>query len=211
MVTSKLRWIGAVFAFALAPLVCIPELSAQDSDGSAGAALGGAILGTYSGSVLGLLGGFGPCNRTLSGVRCTRVAAVLGGSVGLASGLLMGTGDSESLNRHFRSAGYGAAIGGIVGYGLSLGVRQYGWSDVVTFLAVGGGIGASPEGAGVGFGAGALAGVLSWVAIPKFKLGDAVAISLVGLAAGGLAGWVVGAQRAGSGGQPLIIPLQVRF
>jgi hypothetical protein len=110
-----------------------------------------------------------------------------------------------------RGAGYGAAVGGIVGYGLSLGVRQYGWADVGTFAVVGGGIGASPVGAGIGFGAGALVGVLSWMAIPRFKLGDAVAISLVGLAAGGLAGWVMGMENNGPDREPLIIPLQIRF
>ena len=75
---------------------------------------------------------------------------------------------------------------------------------------VGAGIGASPVGAGVGFAAGAVAGTLAWLAIPEFKIGDAAAVSLVGLAAGGLAGWV-----AGTGGDgkdpPLLLPLQIRF
>ena len=207
----KRVWIGVALAVALAFWIRVPHLSAQDNDGSTAAAVGGAVLGTYSGAVLGLLGGFGPCNRTLSGVRCTRIAAALGGAVGLASGIRVGSGDSDALMSRFRGAGYGAAVGGIVGYGLSLGVRQYGWSDVGAFLAVGAGIGASPAGAGLGFGAGAVVGVLSWMAIPRFKIGDAVAISMVGLAAGGLVGWVTGTDNEGSGRGPIIIPLQIRF
>lgn len=186
-------------------------LSAQSDEGSAGAALGGAILGAYSGSVLGLLGGFGPCNRSLSGARCTRVAAAFGGAVGLASGIRMGLEDPRALDGRFRGAGYGAVAGGLVGYGLSRGVRQYGWFDVGTFLAVGASIGASPAGAGLGFGAGAVVGVLSWMVVPRFKIGDVVGLSLVGLAAGGLASWVTGTDTSNGRGPALLLPLQIRF
>ena len=204
-------WVGAALAAALALMIRSPDLSAQDGDGSMGAAIGGAALGAYSGTALGLLGGFGPCNRTLTGVRCTRIAAAFGGVVGMAAGIRMGSEDSESLRGRFRGAGYGAVAGGLLGYGLSLGVRQYGWYDVGTFMAVGAGIGASPAGVGVGFGAGAAVGVLSWLVIPRFKLGDAVAVSLVGSAVGGLAGWVLGTDSDKPESFPIVIPFQVRF
>jgi hypothetical protein len=187
-----------------------PRLIAQERDGSTGAAIGGALLGTYSGAVLGLLGGFGPCNRTLSGPRCPRIALAIGGALGLASGLRMGAGDPDALDGRWRSAGYGGIVGGLVGAGLSLGVRQYGWQDAGMFLAVGAGIGASPVGAGIGFAAGAAVGALGWMVIPEWKIGDTVAVSLVGLAAGGLAGWVTGTDTRGRQ-RPLLVPLQFRF
>lgn len=210
MVRHSLAKVGPALGILLALSSTAPDLPAQDHSGSTGDAVAGAVLGAYSGTVLGLLGAFGPCNRTLSGARCPRISAAVGGSLGLAAGLRMGAENPDGLDRRWRSAGYGGVIGGLVGYGLSLGVRQYGWSDVGMFLAVGAGIGASPVGAGVGFAAGAVAGTLAWLAIPEFKIGDAAAVSLVGLAAGGLAGWV-----AGTGGDgkdpPLLLPLQIRF
>lgn len=202
---------GTAVGVALVLLAGVPELSAQGKDGSTGAALGGAVLGAYSGTVLGLLGAFGPCNRTLAGTRCPRVAVAIGGTLGLAAGARMGSEDTDAFYGRLRGAGYGALIGGVVGYGLSRGVRQYGWPDVGMFLAVGAGIGASPAGAGLGFGAGAIVGTLSWMIFPEIKLGDAAAISLVGLAVGGLAGWVVGTDTSGERKGTLLIPLQVRF
>jgi len=194
----------------LALAACAPKSGAQENDGSVGTAIGGALLGAYSGSVLGLIGGFGPCNRTLSGSACPRIAVAVGGGLGLASGLRLEAEDLGALNDRWRSAGYGAAIGGLVGYGLSLGVRQYGWRDVATFMAVGAGIGASPKGAGIGFAAGAAVGALGWMGLPNWKIGDAVAVSLVGLAAGGLAGWVTGPD-GGNQRDAIVLPLQVRF
>jgi hypothetical protein len=82
---------------------------------------------------------------------------------------------------------------------------------VGTFAALGAAIGASPVGAGIGLGAGAVVGSLLWVGIPDFKIGDAIAVSVLGLAAGGLAGWVAGWADAGKGGEHLIIPLTIRF
>ena len=201
---------GLALGVALALLTNPPQSSAQENGGSNGAAVGGAMLGAYSGTVLGLLGGFGPCNRTLMGARCPRIAASLGGTVGLAGGLWMGAEDSDALNGRWRGAAYGGLIGGLVGFGLSLGVRQYGWQDTAMFLGVGAGIGASPVGAGIGFAAGAAVGTLAWAVIPELKIGDAVALSLVGLAAGGLAGWLTGTDTEGTS-RPVVIPLQVRF
>jgi hypothetical protein len=122
----------------------------------------------------------------------------------------MGVEDSESLNARWRGAGYGAAVGTLVGYGLSRGVRQYGWTDVATFLGVGVALGTAPLGAAVGFGTGAAVGGLVWLGVPEMKIGDAVAVSLVGLTVGGLAGWVSG-MDVSRDSPPLAIPLQVRF
>jgi hypothetical protein len=69
-------------------------------------------------------------------------------------------------------------------------VRQYAWPDAVAVAAVGAAVGAAPEGAGRGVGLGAAVGVLSWLAIPRFNVGDAMSMALVGLAAGGIAGWI---------------------
>ena len=202
--------LGSALGALLALSAGAPGLMAQEKDGSTGAAIGGALLGAYSGSVFGLLGGFGPCNRTLSGPECPRIALAIGGALGLASGLRMGAEDPDALDGRWRGAGYGGVIGGLVGAGLSLGVRQYGWQDVGMFLAVGAGIGASPAGAGIGFAAGAAVGTLGWMVVPEWKIGDTVAVSLLGLAAGGLAGWVTGTDTRGEQ-RPLLIPLQVRF
>ena len=49
------------------------------------------------------------------------------------------------------------------------------------------------------------------LAIPKMKFGDAVALSVAGLAAGGLAGWVIGASDAEKGTPRLVVPLEIRF
>jgi hypothetical protein len=179
----------------LALSLCASRSAAQEPRGSTPAALGGAALGAYSGSVFGLLGGVGPCNRILSGPACPRIAAAVGAGVGLVAGAWMGTEDSGSLNARWRGAGYGAAAGTLVGYGLSRGVRQYGWLDVGTFLGVG---------------TGAAVGGLLWLVVPEMKIGDAVAVSLVGLAVGGLAGWVSG-MDVHRDSPPLVIPLQVRF
>ena len=115
------------------------------------------------------------------------------------------------IQRRWRGAGYGAVIGGLVGFGLSQGSRQYQGTDVAAFAAVGSAIGASPTGAGIGFGVGAAIGSLAWLASPKLTVGDAVAVSLAGLAVGGLAGWVAGADRADSGSPTIVIPLEIRF
>jgi hypothetical protein len=205
-----LRAASSDFCLILLALSLCASRSAAQEGGSTAAALGGAVLGAYSGSVFGLLGGVGPCNRILSGPVCPRVAAAVGAGVGLVAGAWMGAEDSGSLNARWRGAGYGAAAGTLVGCGLSWGVRQYGWSDVAAFLGVGVALGTSPLGAVLGFGTGAAVGGLGWLIVPEMKIGDAVAVSLAGLAMGGLAGWVSGMDvRRDS--PPVMIPLQVRF
>jgi len=98
-----------------------------------------------------------------------------------------------------------------VGFGLSLGVRQYGWPDVGAFSAVGAAVGASPKGSGLGFGVGLVAGTVGWLLIPEMKFGDTVSVSVIGLAAGGLAGWMIGAGGGDKDNEPIVIPFQVRF
>jgi hypothetical protein len=92
------------------------------------------------------------------------------------------------------------------------GVRQFGWADVGTFTAVGAGVGASPLGAGIGWGTGALLGSIAWRTITKVKVGDVVAFSIFGLAAGGLIGWAVDWNGSDHHHRPTIqIPFQIRF
>ncbi|MGD8320734.1 MAG: hypothetical protein PVJ02_09775 [Gemmatimonadota bacterium] len=179
------------------------SVSGQAAEGSTASAVGLAVLGAYSGTVMGLIGAVGPCNRLLSGAVCPRVGAALGGAVGLASGAVLGSNDSAALEGAFRNAGYGALAGGLVGWGLTGVVRQYWWPDPLAIGAVGAAIGASPKGAGAGFVAGAAAGFLSWMAIPRVSVGDAISLALTGLAAGGLIGWVSEAAASRSGGPAL--------
>jgi hypothetical protein len=86
---------------------------------------------------------------------------------------------------------------------------------VGTFALVGGAIGASPEGAGIGFGLGAIAGSVGSLFSTSWTLGDAMAMSVMGLAAGGLVGWLVAANKAEEGSPlarpSIVLPFQVRF
>jgi hypothetical protein len=180
---------GIVLAVGL--LAGWPRLvTGQATEGSAVSALGGGALGAYSGMVLGLVGATGPCNRLLWGASCPRAAAALGGALGLGAGAVLGGNDSGAVGGHLENAGYGAVAGGLVGWGLSGVVRQYAWPDPLAFAAVGAAIGASPEGAGLGFGVGATVGVLGWLTIQRFNVGDAISVAVVGLAVGGIAGWI---------------------
>ena len=186
-------------------------LRAQETESSGSDPIGGALLGASSGTILGLLGGSAVCSRTLFGSTCPRVSAALGGAVGGVSGAVLGDRDAGVLDDRWRGAGYGALAGGVVGFGLSRVARQYGWKDVGAFVAVGGAIGAAPAGVGIGFGIGAAVGAIGVLAIPKMKIGDAVALSLAGMAVGGLADWVMGAGNAEEGVPRLVVPLQIRF
>lgn len=192
-----------------------PSVAGQTSDGSATTSLGAGALGAYSGAVLGLVGAMGPCNRLLSGALCPRAAAALGGALGLAAGVVHGSNDSSALRARLGNVGYGALAGGLVGLGLSGVVRQYGWPDPVAFAAVGAAIGASPEGAGVGFAAGATVGALAWMALPRWKVGDAISVAVAGLALGGIVGWAWEAadSRSGASTPPAAVfsvPLPIR-
>ena len=195
----------------LSLLVISSPLTAQQDEGTTAAAIGGVALGGYSGATLGLVGSLVPCNRTLAGVRCPRIAAAVGGTVGMVGGGMIGANATDPLQYRLRGAGYGALIGGLVGYGLKRAVRQYEWVDLGAAAAIGAAVGATPVGAGIGFGSGAVVGTVLWLTLPDFEISDAIGVSLVGLAIGGLVDWVAGGVSAQDGPVQFVIPLQVRF
>ncbi len=206
--TSRLR--AALYGAALifwAPCLAL----AQVPEGSTGAALGGAALGAFSGSALGLVGSLEPCNRSMRGTRCARMTTALGGAVGLVSGAVLGSRSTGALDDRVRGSATGAVVGALVGFGLKVGVRQYDWPDVAAGAVVGAALGAAPKGAGLGFVAGTAVGGLLWLSGTGYDLPDMIGLSLIGAAVGGLANWVIGAARADGEGITLTIPLQVRF
>lgn len=170
--------------------------SAQLAEASTGSTAGGLALGAYSGMVLGALGTMMPCNRTLTGGRCTASGASAGGAIGIAMGGLIGAQNRDDLIDRVENAGLGGAVGGVVGLGLMWGVRQYGWSDVAASAAVGTAIGASARGSMYGAGAGLVAGSIVWLAVPKAGLPEMLMITMAGVAVGGLVDWAQGAARA---------------
>ena len=188
-----------------------PTALAAQRESDLADALWGAAVGAYSGATLGLIGGLSPCNRTIRGTRCVRVAAVLGGVVGSTSGAILSYHAPDALDERLNGAGLGALVGAALGFGLKVGIRQYGWPDVGAAAAIGAAFGASPVGAGIGFGVGLTVGSVVWLAVPGQGLPEAVAFSLAGLAIGGLLDWALGAASAGSDSGPLVIPFQVRF
>lgn len=190
------------------------EGRAQEDSGSTLAAAGGAALGLYSGSMLGVLGSLIPCSQTYAGARCVRIATVSAGAVGLASGALLGAADGALVGDHAKTAGYGALIGTAAGIALKPLVQRFGWQDVATVTALGGAIGTSPKGAGIGFAAGSLVGLILWQLIPGFELPDAVATAFVGLAVGGIGALAIESVDRQTGDAPMlrfIAPLTVRF
>jgi len=183
---------------------------AQGGGGSTQAAVAGALLGGYSGTMLGLTGALIPCSQTWAGPTCSAVVAALGGAVGLGAGAILGNRDRDQVARRSRGALWGAGIGGVVGYAMKRGIRPYGWVDVASGAALGMAIGASGRGAVIGLGAGALAGGILFAAVPSVRLGDALAVGLAGMAIGGVMGWVADAANANSSaGQPLVLSFQI--
>ena len=67
----------------------------DSTDGSTWAAVGGAALGAYSGTVLGALGSLIPCTRTYEGPACVRPAAIGGGIIGGLGGATIGAIDAS--------------------------------------------------------------------------------------------------------------------
>jgi hypothetical protein len=80
----------AIVASALLPAFLLGRSAAasgqQSSRGTALSAGGGALLGVYSGTALGLTGGLLPCDRTALGPGCPLVTAIAGGTLGLVAG-----------------------------------------------------------------------------------------------------------------------------
>lgn len=185
---------------------------AQETTGSAGAAIGGAALGAASGTMLGLTASLIPCSKTLSQLTCSRASTLSAGLIGLGSGTLVGAWDSGRLGSAAKGAAIGFGAGAAVGFVLKEVVRQYGWLDVLSTGAIGMSIGAQPEGAALGLGAGLFVGSVLWLAIPSYGLPDLAAAGLIGMAAGGLAAWVVDAVEANSsGGSGVTIPFSFRI
>ena len=83
---------------------------------------------------------------------------------------------------------------------------------MLSFGAIGMAFGAQPEGAALGLGAGAFVGSVLWLAIPSYELPDLAAAGLIGMAAGGLAAWVVDAVEADTNvGSGVTIPFSFRI
>ena len=205
---------GGVVAMALLVSMLVREGHAQDGDGSAWAAAGGAALGVYSGSLLGVLGSLTPCSQTYAGARCVRIATVAAGAVGLASGALLGAADGDRLGDHAKTAGYGVLIGAAAGLAMKPLIQRFGWQDVATVAALGGAIGTSAKGAGIGLAAGSLVGLILWQLIPGFELPDAFATAFAGLAVGGIGALAIEAYDRKTSDAPtfqFVAPVAVQF
>jgi hypothetical protein len=188
------------------------EAHAQETSGSAGAAIGGAALGVASGAMLGVTASLIPCSKTVSQLTCARASTLSAGLIGLGSGTLVGAWDSRRLGSAAKGAAIGLGAGAAVGLVLKEVVRQYGWLDVVSTGALGMAFGAQPEGTALGLGAGLFVGSVLWLAIPSYGLPDLAAAGLIGMAAGGVAAWVVDAVEANSsGGSGVTIPFSFRI
>ena len=187
--------------------------AAQEGNGSDLARVGGGLLGLYSGAMLGTAGSLIPCTQTLAGVKCVRVAAVAGGLIGMAAGIHMGGGDEDAVVRTYRGAAYGALIGGVAGFALKEVIPPYGWLDVATAAGIGAAIGTAPGGAALGFAGGMAVGTILLVTIPSFEMADAVGTGFLGMAVGGLTGWVLRSIDANETDPALefVLPLKVGF
>ena len=210
--------VGAIWLFAL--FCGSTDLAAQEtndsSDGSTWAAVGGAALGAYSGTVLGTVGSLMPCTRTYEGPACVRPAAIGGGLIGGLSGAALGAVDASRVGDAFVAGVIGATVGGAALLAVQPFLERWSWGDVGAGAVIGGAVAASGPGAAIGFGAGAIIGVATWQLFPSVKLPDAVSVTLFGLAAGGIGGWVwraIDAQENGNGSadaQPAVLGFTIR-
>ena len=188
----------------------------DSTNGSTWAAVGGAALGAYSGTVLGTLGSLIPCTRTYEGPACVRPAAIGGGIIGGLGGATIGAVDASLIENSLVAGVIGASVGGAALLAVQPFLERWSWGDVGAGAVIGGAVAASGPGAAIGFGAGALVGVATWQLIPGVKLPDAVAVTLFGLAAGGIGGWVWRAidakenENAAAGAQPAVLGFSIR-
>jgi len=216
-----LRFIGSACVFM--PLLLFADgngLRAQErvgsTDGSTWAAVGGAALGAYSGTVLGTVGSLIPCTRTYAGPACVRPAAISGGFLGAVSGAALGAADASGVEDALLAGGIGAAIGGTALLAMQPFLERWSWGDVAAGAVIGGAVASSGPGATIGFGIGAVVGIATWQLLPSVDLPDAAAVALFGLAAGGIGGWVWRAidateDASGSeGGQPAVLGFTIR-
>ena len=121
----------------------------------------------------------------------------------------LGGRNDSGLNDRLESAAIGVGVGAVAGLGLRKFVRQYEWSDVASASVLGGAIGASAKGSGLGFVAGSAVGLLLWQLHPSVGPGGAVAWALAGLAIGGLGDWVVDAVQGGTGSGAMPVSFRV--
>lgn len=179
------------------PLGARPSpLPAQEGDTEA--TLAGAVLGLYSGSLLGLAGSVVPCAQLYATRACARAGSVVGAAVGGISGALLGDADAAAVDGAGADAAYGALAGAIVGVAARHFIYYYDWGDVLAFTGLGSAIAPVWEGAGVGLVAGGALGFGLYLISPSVELTDALALGGVGLAVGGLVAWAVKAGEARS-------------
>ncbi len=210
--------IGAIWLFALScgSAGLRGQETTDSTEGSTWAAVGGAALGAYSGTVLGAVGSLMPCTRTYEGPACVRPAAIGGGIIGGLSGATLGAVDASLVGNAFVAGVIGASVGGAALLAVQPFLERWSWGDVAAGAVIGGAVAASGPGAAIGFGAGAIVGVATWQLFPGVKLPDAVAVTLFGLAAGGIGGWVWRAidakenQHGSSDAQPAVLGFSIR-
>lgn len=183
------------------------------ADGSTWAAVGGAALGAYSGTVLGTVGSLIPCTRTYEGPACVRPAAIAGGLIAGISGASLGAADAGRVEDYFVAGAIGATVGAGALLAIQPLLERWSWADVGAGALVGGAVASSGTGAAIGFGAGVVIGVAAWQLVPAMKLPDAAAVTLFGLAAGGIGGWVfraLDAHENDEGGEPAVLSFTIR-
>jgi hypothetical protein len=197
------------FGLLTATTLGVAPTSTWAQEGSAAARWGGAALGLYSGSLLGLAGGVLPCGQVAATRSCSRITFAAGGAIGGVAGGFLGDADAGRVDDALRASGYGALAGTIVGVVVKEVVYYYGWRDVAAFAALGAAIGPVAPAAALGFAAGGAVGFGLSLIVPSFELTDVAALSGVGLAVGGLAAWAIRAvdARDDSGGPSLMIDL----
>lgn len=210
-----IRLTPLLIAVVLVPAAATAQETAggESTEGSTGAAIGGAVLGAYSGTVLATMGSLIPCTRTYEGPACVRPAAIAGGLIAGISGASLGAADAGRVEDYFVAGVIGAGVGGAALLALQPFLERWSWADVGAGALVGGAIAASGTGAAIGFGAGAVIGVATWQLVPAMKLPDAAAVTLFGLAAGGIGGWVLRALDAhdsGNGSEPAVLSFTIR-
>lgn len=182
---------GALMLVVIAvPLVTASTLASQEVLTEESRAILGAALGSFSGGTLGLAAALEPCSRTESTLLCARIATATGTAVGLVAGAALGNDHGSAVTDRARSAGYGALAGVALGVGLQPFIQPYGWTDALALAAVGGAIGAVPQGSAWGAGVGGAVGLVLWRTWPAFDAPDAAALAFVGLAVGGLTEWI---------------------
>jgi hypothetical protein len=198
----RARSLAQTATLLLGVAVVLPGAAAAQSDplynGSPGLAWAGGAIGAYSGATMGLGAGLVPCSYRTTGTNCARIAAGLGSMVGASAGAIIGARDQDLMADKVGGMVWGLGIGAGVGWALRGTIRHYGFTDAGAGALVGGAIGAAPHGSAIGFAAGAAVGAALWAIFPSVEVADAVGLSLLGLALGGLGQWTYDAVRAGN-------------